>query len=207
MEIDLYRDVPFPFTAEWYEGREHAPHLEQWIHQPRMNAVAKMALQAVLDYELGSICDLGAGDGGMLSLLSAVEGICQEWTPIIGIQRWGYDLMQTNVDYAKSVRHQDVRYLDFVDEPIDWADLTIITECLEHLEDPHSMVRRIGTYSKAIIASSPASETAESHDECHAWVWDPDDYRALIELGGFQVVKHEVLQGGYDFQIILGVMP
>lgn len=201
METNLYEGQPFPFTAEWYEGREHAPHLEQGIHRPRMLKVADIAVRSATDRGYASIVDLGAGDGGTLSLLEVLR------LPPNDVQMWGYDLMQVNVDYAKTVRNVDIRCLDFVDEPIDWAELTIITECLEHLENPHGMVRRIGTYSKAIIASSPASETVESHDECHAWVWDTEGYASLIREGGFEIIEHHVVSEGYDFQVVLGVLP
>lgn len=194
MEVSLYEDQPFPFTAEWYTTREHAPHLEQPIHQGRMRAVSAMVSKAIERYGYKSIADLGAGDGGTLSLLS--------W---LGLPMWGYDLMEANVAHAKNVRGVDVRFLDFVDEPIDWADLTIITECLEHLEHPHAMVRRIAENSQAIIASSPAKETADSHDACHSFVWDMEGYAALIEQGGFDVIEHLSIDGGYAFQAILGV--
>lgn len=201
MEISLYKGREFPFTAEWYKTREHAPHVDQPIHQPRMEAVADLAFRTIRDLDLGTVCDLGAGDGGMLGL---VGYRCPERQ---AVKLWGYDLMEVNCEYAQKTRHEDVRYRDFVEEPIEWADLTIITECLEHLENPHGMVRRIGRNSKAIIASSPAKETSESHDACHAWVWDTDGYASLIEQGGFQVADHFTIEGDYDFQIILGVKP
>lgn len=197
MEIALYDNQPFPFTAEWYMTREHAPHLEQPVHRPRMDAVAKMAVEAVSKYGYRSIVDLGAGDGGTLSLISGMVDT--------SVLCWGYDLMQSNVDHARNVRLEDVMYRDFVDEPIDWAELALITECLEHLEHPHTMVKRIGENAKAIVASSPARETSESHDACHAWCWDMEGYRALIEQGGFTVAEHIEVSGGYDFQVILGV--
>jgi hypothetical protein len=201
MELNLYEDQPFPFTAEWYKTREHAPHAEQWVHQPRMDAVVSMALSAMETYGYRTVVDLGAGDGGMLSKMYAAHTF-----PDV-IQMWGYDLMQSNVDYAQKTRGMDVRYVDFVDEPIDWAELVIITECLEHLENPHGMLNRIGKYAEAIVASSPSAESAESHDACHAWVWDMDGYARLIQGGGFVVTEHVVVQGGYDFQVILGVKP
>lgn len=197
MEIQLYAEHEFPFTAEWYTTREHAPHLEQPVHRPRMEAVAGAVRDLIVRFGEGSVVDLGAGDGGMLSLIKeATYGTCQ---------LWGYDLMSTNTDYAREVRGQDVRFKDFVDEPIEWADVVVITECLEHLENPHGMVQRIGENAKAIVASSPAKENAESHDACHAWIWDMEGYRALIEQGGFTVVDHFEVGGGYDFQVIVGI--
>lgn len=194
MEVQLYADQAFPFTVDWYKTREHAPHLEQGAHRQRMDVVAALASDACDTFGFASIVDLGAGDGGMLSLLA-----------VCGVPQWGYDLMQTNVDFARVSRGMDVRYLDFVDEPIDWADLVICTEVLEHLEDPHTLVKRIGENAQGIIASSPGAETAESHDACHAWVWDMEGYAEMITGAGFNVVEHIAVQGDYDFQVLFAL--
>lgn len=206
MEINLYEGLEFPFTSEWYESREHAPHAEQAVHQPRMAAVAEAAVVMMDNYDLRSIVDLGAGDGGMLNLVkNRALAFFHDYVPPAAFKYWGYDLMATNVDYAKTHRNIDVMLRDFIDEPIEWGDLTIITECLEHLQHPHQMVRRIREHTKVVIASSPAAETAESHDACHVWVWDMEGYRSMFEAEGFTIIDHKDLTGGYDFQVLVGV--
>lgn len=181
------------FNNEWYDTREHAPHLEQGAHVDRLTVAAQQVGLLVAEHGLGSVVDLGCGDGGLLQLLRQHHGV----------PAWGYDLMKTNIRYALTTRGVEVYYRDFVNEDIKWGELTVITECLEHLPDPHAMVRKIGEHSKFIVASSPAYETSESHDECHAWAWDPAGYRALIEQGGFKVMAQTVT-GGYGFQVITG---
>lgn len=190
-EHQLFTPGEFPFTPEWYETREHAPHLEQGAHADRLRQTAEVIGWMKTVYDLHSVVDLGAGDGGLLSTLD-----------FLNIPVWGYDLMKVNVDYAKEVRGVQVEYLDFVNSTdVVWADLAVITECLEHLEDPHALVRRIGRHCKYIVASSPAWETPESHDGCHAWAFDQAGYEALIEQGKFMVVHHRVTDG-YGFQIV-----
>jgi hypothetical protein len=186
----------FPFTAEWYAGRDHAPHLEQGAHVQRLHAAAAAVTTMTRRYTVTSICDLGAGDGGLLSQLSGLH-----------IPAWGYDLQQNNVDHARVVRRADVELLDFVSQPEDIApaDLTVITECLEHLDDPHAMVRWIAEGSRYIVASSPFLETEETHDDCHVWVWDDVGYEDLLSDNGFEVVAHEYTQNDYGFQIVSGV--
>ena len=189
MEAKLFEE-PFPFTAEWYETREHAPHLEQPAHMGRLHKTAELVNFAVDNYNAQSVVDLGCGDGGLLSLL---EG---------KVKAWGYDLMQANVEAAKH-RMVVVSFGDFINEPIEWGDLTVITECLEHLEDPHSVVKLIASHSRLIVASSPVSETAEWHDPVHAWAWDAEGYGNLIKSAGFEVIAHEIVDG--TFQCILGL--
>jgi hypothetical protein len=56
--------------------------------------------------------------------------------------------------------------------------------------------------SRFIVASSPWDESPQWHDECHAWAWDFPGYRALIEQGGFRILRHGQ---STRFQIILGM--
>jgi hypothetical protein len=167
-----------------------------------MQAVADMAAQVINTYGFTSIVDLGAGDGGMLQLIHGrLDWELEEHEmPVM----WGYDITKVNAEHAQTVRHVNVHQRDFVDEPIDWAELVVITE---HLENPHGMMERIGENAEAIIASSPAAETVESHDACHAWVWDMEGYARLIQRGGFVVTEHQLVEGGYAFQVVLGVKP
>ena len=47
-----------------------------------------------------------------------------------------------NIKYANEVRKVDARYTDFNnDSTIEYADIAIMTEVLEHLEDPHGVVK------------------------------------------------------------------
>jgi hypothetical protein len=185
----------FPFTPEWYLDRPHAPHLEQAAHATRLRDVSALA-HRLCEQEpaIESIVDLGAGDGGLLSTLQDLH-----------LPMWGYDLSPANADHARLHRGVDVALLDFQTNSVNWGDLCLITECLEHLEDPHRVVKRIGHHSRFVIASSPVRETPSDHDACHAWCWDTIGYADLIMNGGYQIVDHFISDpGGYGFQVILG---
>jgi hypothetical protein len=90
---------------------------------------------------------------------------------------------------------------NFVDEwdSIPAADVYVMTEVLEHLADPHRMVRRVHNRWAHLIASSPWTETYDSHDECHAWAWDKEGYAKMIADAGF-TVHAQMTQG--MFQIV-----
>jgi len=182
MEWKLFSDGNVNFVdAEWYKEREAAHHLEEDGHVDRLN-IADYLIGRAIDMGGASIVDLGCGDGGLLQLLKKYV------TP-----SWGYDLMPTNIDHATRIRGVDARYTDFNNDEIEYADIAVMTEVLEHLEDPHKVVRELP--SKYLIASSPYTETDEYHYEFHLWAWDPEGYAALMAQGGYKVLQHMLVAG------------
>ena len=176
-------------TAKWYEDREAAHHLEQLGHSERLHTSAHYVRQAV-DLGAQSAVDLGCGDGGLLYLIKD-----------LGIPSWGYDLMPTNVEYGKNVRGVDVRYTDFNSDDIEYGDIAIMTETLEHMIDPHKVVRDLP--SQYLIASSPYNENDVNHYEFHLWAWDNEGYDALIAQGGYKILGKQLVAGWS--QVVLAV--
>ncbi len=190
MEARLFPEntIPEYTTPEWYLSREHAPHLEQEGHRQRLIKSASFVAQAVLGHKDATVVDLGAGDGGLLSLLSE------------SIKAWGYDLMPENIEVAKR-RGVDVRLANVLEDEIEWGTIAVATEILEHLVNPHDFVCEIAKHSKYIVASSPLNETPDNHYEFHTWCWDMQGYADLIGQAGYDVLRHENM--GHT-QVILG---
>lgn len=190
-EWRLFADgtVPEYTRPDWYATREHAPHLEQFGHRDRLMATAAYVAQAAFGAGLRTIVDLGAGDGGLLSLLGP------------GLKAWGYDLSPENLEAAKG-RGVDVRYGDVVNDDIEWGEIAVCTEMLEHLVDPHAFVRHIARNAQVLVCSSPWMERAGYHYEFHTWAWDLTGYAALITQAGFKVQRHRQVNA---FQVLLAV--
>ncbi len=169
--------VPEYTRPEWYLDREHAPHLEQAGHRERLMQTAAYVGQAAFGHSLSTVVDLGCGDGGLLSLLGPA------------LKAWGYDLMPANVEAAKD-RGADVRYGDVLEGDIDWADIAVCTEMLEHLVDPHGFVRRIAEHCRVLVCSSPADERPGRAYEFHTWAFDEIGYRDLVKQAGFTVTGY-----------------
>lgn len=190
--------VPHVSTPEFHQHRERAPHLEQEVHQGRLHKAFEFAIHALQEHAPRvdrdvTLSDLGCGDGGLLSLLRGV----------VGLDSWGYDFQPSNAAgwAERGVEAQETDVFGPYRDLLNIGDISVTTEVLEHLAMPHQVVRWIGTRSRYLVASSPWNETPESHDECHAWGWDQDGYRALLVQGGFEVLRHETVG---QFQVVLG---
>jgi 2-polyprenyl-3-methyl-5-hydroxy-6-metoxy-1,4-benzoquinol methylase len=188
--------TPYFSTQEFHDDREAAPHIEQHgMQRDRLLLAGEFVKQLYFEYGFKTVSDLCCGDGGLLQHLNPffLEN---------GISAWGYEFQPANVRDAIYKRKVNVAFADVVNDDIQFGELTIMTECLEHFEDPHSMVKRISENSKAIVISSPNGETPEAHYELHTWGWSWPAYENLITQFGFNVVKHEE---STIFQVLAGV--
>lgn len=186
-------DTAHVSTAEFHAGRARAAHLEDPLHRPRLELAAELVREAVR-LGAGSLSDLGCGDGGLLSLI-------QEEVPA-----HGYDFCPANTEgwVERGVKAEFLDVFGADRDRVVFGDITVVTEVLEHLADPHGAVRWIGEHSRFIVASSPWTETPESHDECHAWAFDLVGYLNLIRQGGYTVLQHKTVG---PFQVVLGWQP
>lgn len=186
-------DVPYVSTAEFHANRERVAHLEQLQHRPRMDVAAMMVAQVAASAAMTTVSDLGCGDGGLLSLLKLFPHVTA----------WGYDFQPSNAAgwAERGVNAEALDVFGADRDRVKLGDITVVTEVLEHIADPHGAVRWIGEHSRFIVASSPWNEVPGRHDECHAWGFDPPGYRALLRQGGFTPVRHESVG---PFQVLLG---
>jgi SAM-dependent methyltransferase len=208
MEHRIYPvgQTPPVSTYGFHEHRERAPHLEQPIHQERLLKAYQFIRTATQRLrERGypaTVTDLGCGDGGLLSLLK----------PDVDAGRvddaWGYDFQPSNAAgwVERGVKAAQLNIFNSpgsrVNPQVVFGDVTVMTEVLEHLEDPHGVLHDIWMETAYVVASSPHTETRESHDECHAWCWNVDGYRAMFRGAGYEIVAHETVG---MFQVILAV--
>lgn len=188
-------DVPYVSTAEFHADRERAPHLEQAFHRERLERAAQF-VRLVTDRQPSrdrTVSDLGCGDGGLLSLLRDPGGIAA----------WGYDFCPANaagwVERGVHATSLDVFGADW--DRVGIGRTVVMTEVLEHLADPHGVLRRVRERDAGwLVCSSPWNETPSSHSAEHAWAWDLEGYAAMIEGAGWKITRHE--QAGL-FQVVL----
>ena len=177
-EYKLFEGDVAPFTDdEFYRDREAAHHLEQGGHTERLQLALDFALQARDQFQCETFSDLGCGDGGWVQIATQA-----------GLEAWGYDMQPSNIEYGRNVRNVDVRLTNFETGTIRYGDCTVLTEVLEHVSDPHGILRDLP--SPVLIASSPFHETDVAHYEFHNWAWDEEGYAAMIKNAGYNIVRH-----------------
>lgn len=166
----------------WWTDTANCNHLDNRVHRARLEAAASEAMSNARTQRTDCIVDLGAGDGGMLSLLEQPFRFFS----------FGYEIIDDSVRYANEVRGVRVRKANVLTDDLELSKVIVATEMLEHLADPHAFVKKLYDDGRAnvFIASSPHSETAEHHEWNHAWAWDHDGYRELITGGGWKVARH-----------------
>ena len=83
------------------------------------------------------------------------------------------------------------------------VDLFILSETLEHLEDPDAVLLQIRQKTKYLILSTPDGEWTDSNPE-HVWGWDNTEVRGMLKSAGFTIDIYNSLKfpdGYYTFQI------
>lgn len=168
--------VPFFTTPAFFEAHPWVDPNHQHGHAERTAMVAALVRKFAQDHAVSSLVDLGCGDGSLLGQLRDLP-----------IPMWGYDAGAQNGEHAR-VAGLDVRPADLLSSPIEYADLIVATEVVEHLVDPHGFIRSLP--GNKLILSSPSAEDGAWHYEHHSWAWDLDGYAELVKSCGWTVVDH-----------------
>jgi hypothetical protein len=190
-------DTPYVSTSEFHSHRPRAFHLEEDGHRERLYTAREFVGKAA-EWDGGqvSVSDLGCGDGGLLSILQDMPEVSR---------CWGYDFQPSNAAgwQERGVTASLADAFGKDRDVIQYGRVVVTTEVLEHLADPHGAIEHFAYTSDYLVASSPYDEHADSHDECHAWAWDLEGYRNMVESNGFRVIEHRKL--GWKFQVLLAV--
>lgn len=175
-------------TFDFHKDRERAPHLEQLAHRPRLKKAAEFVMEAYRECQKWKhdpgISDLGCGDGGLLSILPD------------GLHAWGYDFTPANATgwYERNIEAYSLSFVNpdgRLAPEVDLGDIVVMTEVLEHLTYPRRILTDLASGRPTyLVASSPWTETDESHDGCHAWAWDLTGYSSMLSDCGWEPIRH-----------------
>jgi 2-polyprenyl-3-methyl-5-hydroxy-6-metoxy-1,4-benzoquinol methylase len=194
--FDLKDDEPYFSTQEFHNDREAAPHIEQHgMQRDRLVLAAEFIKELINKHGITTVSDLCCGDGGLLEYL-------KPFFEANNVTAWGYDFQPANVRDAIYKRKVDVSFADVMNDDIEFGELSIMTECLEHFADPHAMVKRVSKNSDFFVISGPNGETPEAHYEFHTWGWSWPAYEKLLTNEQYKIVRHEE---STIFQVMAGV--
>jgi len=147
-----------------------------------------------------SILDPAAGDG-------ALEFIADEMGDferiVVG------DISQPNADLMKRVSsgkgwRVTCADINVILEVAPRCDIVVLSEILEHLEDPDHTLRLARGKADLLIASSPVMRPGQMDPNPeHLWQFDADGYIEMIEAAGWRRSHSNILNFPtmYDFQI------
>jgi hypothetical protein len=168
--------IPDFTTVEFFEKHPWIAPAHQMGHRERTAMVATLIREFIADHPVGSISDLGCGDGSLLASISDLP-----------LSAWGYDAGKANVDQARS-HGLDVRHANLMSPGLEYGELITASEVVEHLVDPHGFIA--GLPGRALILSSPSAEDGDWHYEHHSWAWDMEGYAALVTGAGWTIIRH-----------------
>lgn len=187
-EWRLFREGTTPQFTEpaFFAAHPWVDPAGQRGHAERTDMVADLVADVVRDHDVQSVTDLGCGDGALL----------QKIGKRVDVTAWGYDLGVQNIHVATTLRMVDARPANFMRDPVDYGDLVVATEVVEHLTDPHGFVESLP--GNMIVLSSPYDEDDREHYCHHAWAWDADGYRAMVEGCGWTVKVQRTCPAGFQ---------
>lgn len=134
----------------------------------------------------GTVADLSCGDAAIARALQASHGA----RLLLGDVAPGYELCGRIEDTVACVSGT--------------VDLWILSETLEHLDDPEAVLQAIRSRARALVLSTPDGETGTGNPE-HIWGWDVEEIGRMLKASGWMPLLRRVLDhpagGIYTFQI------
>lgn len=67
------------------------------------------------------------------------------------------------------------------------ADLFVLSEALEHLDDPQGVLAAIRPHSRALLVTTPTMAPWGDSNPEHVWCWDQDGVTGLLTRAGWNV--------------------
>lgn len=172
-------EPPFFTQPDFFTSHPRIAGEHQVGYYERQQLVANTVTRVASQISFKTLTDLGCGDGTLLAALR---------NRVPHIETWGYELGEQNVAHARGIG-MNVTQADFVHDDVTLGECVLLTEVLEHLVDPHALLRKLD--ASLLIATSPAGETDRWHYEHHAWAWDADGFHALFLDTGWMPISYD----------------
>lgn len=188
-----------------------AYHPIKWPdHTLRVETTSALLSWTLDQYKCSRIADLACGDGSIV--FTALENSAHDPKKVI----LG-DISNQNIDWIKGVALDPKIKFEFLlgdikntINEIDRVDIMILTEILEHVNEPKELLAKISEKSKYLLLSTPDIEKVppSNLNVEHLWSWNRDNILEMLVRAGFEIELEEKLnfrelRFPYSFQIWL----
>jgi hypothetical protein len=172
-------DHPYDHTA-WAEHRQRV----EWTVRAGIALVEH--LQAV------SLVDLSCGDGAVLRGIQA--GVKHETKLTFG------DLVRADhIDLIGPIENSIMHFN--VVSGVD-GRMLVLTETIEHLEDPDKILRIAREAFSSLLVTTPIDETVAHGNQEHYWGWSVADVDEMLTVAGWRHDVHHRLDATfYSYQL------
>lgn len=168
---------------------EHAPiysgtrnNFEKGDHAMRTMVTAGM----IATIAPKTLLDPACGDASILDVAYQLRPF--EYAYLHDISQLQIDVIQPTFPHHKERR-------DLVSAIADpgRADMIVLTEILEHLEEPDDVLRLARLRADFLIASSPIGDPEDGRNHEHLWAWDEEGYEEMLRAAGWEPMAKAVL--------------
>lgn len=131
--------------------------------------------------QIKTAADLSCGDG---AILKGIDDLLE--------QAYVGDLIGARGEYPT---RPHVRVLpagplpDSLSSLPEQVDLFVLSETLEHMDDPDDLLRRLALYSRYLFVSTPEDEIDTSGNLEHYWSWGAADVHQMLQGAGWDPVE------------------
>lgn len=167
------------------------------IYRTRVTAAAVANTNAKI------IVDPACGDGSIVNLaVRNMTGVELIGLNDISLENTKYTM---GLDWPVEPQYATMDVFEYLEDVRDDVDVIVLTEILEHLDNPDELLTKARDHAKMLIASSPLNETSYTNHE-HVWGWDKAGYEQMLRDSGWGPTSYIELDLSYaalpyNFQI------
>ena len=169
------------YARTYPEGYRH----DVWPdHVERVQASVRMISSYASN--IATAADLSCGDA---TILRALPGLQEAWVGDLNGVRPGDE-----PEWVESFHQVPPGPLpDSLADLPEPVDLYVLSETIEHMDDPDELLRQLASCATYLFLSTPLQEQAGSGNVEHYWSWDQNDVHAMLEQAGWTPLELEIL--------------
>lgn len=131
-----------------------------------------------------TICDPAVGDGSVVEAAYRLRPFEKAW--LSDLSRPNIERLSVSFPHQKAV----VDIESAIKSLPQRVDTIVLTEILEHLENPDAIVRLAREHADHLVASSPLEEPPDIHNPEHLWSFGYDGYRDMLHEAGWKATSY-----------------